>query len=106
MEENAEICLTLTDDSSDIVPHRQAVSLCLLPLVVVAQVVRKPEEEGVVDQLQTRISQGILQNKQSRNVFALFNLCLFKSAFVLTCWGSGLTGSTPGRQKAWQKPMA
>lgn len=56
----------LTDDSSDIIPHRQAVGLGFLPLVVVAQVEGKPEEEGVVDQLQTCISQGILQGKRDK----------------------------------------
>lgn len=55
----------ITDDSSDVVPHRQPVGLCLLPPVVVAQVEREPEEEGVVDQLQARISQGVLQNEQT-----------------------------------------
>lgn len=63
--------MPLTDDSSNIVPHRQAVGLCLLPAVVVAQVERKPEEEGVVDQLQTRISQGILQYKQGQSQYGV-----------------------------------
>ena len=74
MQENAWICLPLTDDSSDVVPHRQAVGLGLLPAVVVAQVERKPEEEGVVDQLQTRISQGVLQYKHTESTFHLINL--------------------------------
>lgn len=59
----------LTDDSSYVVPHRQAVGLGLLPAVVVAQVEGEPEEEGVVDQLQTRVGQRVLRHKevQSRN---------------------------------------
>lgn len=101
--------LPLTDDASDVIPHRQAVGLSFLPAVVVAQVERKPEEEGVVDQLQTRIRQGILQHKQS----TWCENCIISSSFVVktfkdlswlvpTC---GLTGSTPGRRKAWQKLM-
>lgn len=53
----------LTEDPSDVVPYGQAVGLGLLPAVVAAQVERKPEEEGVVDQLQTGVRQGILQGR-------------------------------------------
>lgn len=51
----------LTEDPSDIVPCGEAVGLGLLPAVVAAQIERKPEEEGVVDQLQTGVRQGVLQ---------------------------------------------
>lgn len=59
--------LPLTDDSSHVVPDRQPVGLGLLPAIIVAQVERKPEEEGVVDQLQTRISQGVLRYKHGQS---------------------------------------
>lgn len=72
MGRKMQIPLLLTEDSSDIVPHRQAVRIGLLPAKVVGQVEREPEEEGVVDQLQTRIRQGILQDKQTRRVNSLF----------------------------------
>lgn len=39
----------LTNDPSDVVPHRQAVSLGLFPAVVIVQVEGEPEEEGIVD---------------------------------------------------------
>ena len=59
------------DASSYLVRRTHAVGLCLLPAVVVTQVERKPEEEGVVDQLQTRISQGILQYKQGQSQYGV-----------------------------------
>lgn len=69
----------LTNDSSDIVPNRQTVGLGLFPAKVAAQIERKPEEEGVVDQLQTGISEGILQHKHGARVnFTKHDLCLFK----------------------------
>lgn len=61
----AEFSRPLTDDASDVIPHGQSVGLSLLPAVVVAQIEREPEEEGVVDQLETRVRQGILQRKKS-----------------------------------------
>lgn len=93
--------LPLTDDSSDVVPHRQTVGLGLLPAVVVAQVEGKPEEEGIVDQLQTRVRQGILQHRIVWDVWIISRLwgCILKQCLRLT-------GSTPGRRKAWQKLMA
>lgn len=60
----AQISRPLTNDASDVIPHGQSVGLSLLPAVVVAQIERKPEEEGVVDQLQARVRQGILQCKK------------------------------------------
>lgn len=97
-----QISRPLTDDASDVIPHRQAVGLSLLPAVVVAQIERKPEEEGVVDQLQTRVGHGILQCKKStwceQHSIQFIKICLV--------WPQGVdsqvslrAGGKPGRNR-------
>ena len=55
------LCLKLTYDAADIVPDGDVIRSGLGPVVGRREVERQPEEEGIVDKLETRVRQRILE---------------------------------------------
>ena len=74
----------LTYYAPDVVPSRDVVRLTVAPTEVVREVVREPEEEGVVDQLYASIRQGILAKE--RNAIWLRNVRRKKFSVGISDW--------------------
>ena len=53
--------MKLTYNAADIVPDGDLIRSSLGPVIGRREVERQPEEEGIVDKLETRVRQGILE---------------------------------------------